>query len=141
MRKYMLIALVAMGVLGTTCATAQDMQGPKTEKKEKKLDKKTNKMDKAARKGSERKADRKEEKAVKKGDKAEIKEEKVKYAPEHTLKAKPQHNAAALLCLYFIDYAIPAATSLKCSLPIKGLLQRGGRYCTFRAGRQRWVQV
>ena len=76
MKKYMLMMLIAMGLFGTTISFGQE--GPKTNKKERKVDKKEYKMEKKADKGDVPKTMKKKEKAHKKAYKAEIKEEKNK---------------------------------------------------------------
>jgi hypothetical protein len=73
MKKFILIALLFSGMLGTTISIAQE--GPKAEKKENKMVKKTNKSGKKNFHGSERKATKKTEKAQKKSDKQDMKEE------------------------------------------------------------------
>ena len=76
MKKYILIALLGMGLFGTTGSMAQD--GPKTEKKDLKADKKDRKMVKKEYRGSERKAEKKKEKGQKKEDKSTLKDEQAK---------------------------------------------------------------
>ena len=54
MKKYIVMAMLVVGLTGTTALFAQD--GPKTDKKEMKSDKKENKMVKKEYHGSERSA-------------------------------------------------------------------------------------
>ena len=70
MKQYLLFAMFALFTFG---ASAQE--GPKADKKEKKMAKKEHKMAKKEYHGSERKANKKGEKAVKKDDKGDMKEE------------------------------------------------------------------
>jgi len=74
MKKYFLIALLIMGIGATTCATAQDMQTPKANKKEEKMDKKQLKMETKNDNGRQRKAIKKEDKSNKKAVKMDVKD-------------------------------------------------------------------
>jgi len=77
MKKYLLTALLFLGIAGTTFnAIAQD--GPKEDKKERKVKKKIDKAERKDWNGSERKENKKKEKAYKKANKADIKDEKMK---------------------------------------------------------------
>ena len=78
MKKYMLIALISVGLLGSASLYAQDVPGAKTEKKERKMEKKGDKMKTKEYNGNERKSVRKREKTMKKADRAGIKDEKGK---------------------------------------------------------------
>ena len=62
MKKYILIALLGLGMIGSTGSIAQE--GPKTEKKDTKAEKKDRKVVKKEYRGSERKAEKKKEKAI-----------------------------------------------------------------------------
>ncbi len=77
MKKYLLTALLFLGIAGTSFnVIAQD--GPKEDKKEQKVNKKLVKAKKKDWNGSERKENKKKEKAYKKANKADIKDEKMK---------------------------------------------------------------
>ena len=75
MKKHILIALLALGLVGTTCSYGQELP---SQRKEKKIEKKDEKMSKKVCVGSERKATKKKLAVQRKKEKVEMKEEKGK---------------------------------------------------------------
>lgn len=76
--KKLLPVLIALSMLCANTMNAQDVQGPKAEKKERKMEKKADKMVKKDLNGSDRKTIKKKGKAIKKADKQDLKQEKGK---------------------------------------------------------------
>ena len=76
MKKYLLIAIMALGVFGTTVSIGQD--GPKETKKERKALNKEQKMEKKEFKGKENQMNRKKAKAHKKTYRSQVKDAKNK---------------------------------------------------------------
>jgi hypothetical protein len=75
MKKHILIALLALGLMGTICSYAQQIP---SQRKEKKIEKKDEKMSKKVSIGDDRKATKKKLAAQRKEKKVDMKEEKGK---------------------------------------------------------------